>query len=151
MESLQKKIEADIRTAMKAKDSARLDTLRMFKSEMQYELTRTGAKELPDETVQDLLKKSAKKRKDSIEQFENAGRTELAEKEKAEMLILEEYLPAKVSEEAIDQILDRVFEAMKPAGPSDMGKVMGSVMKELKGQNFDGALVKTKVEARLKH
>ena len=142
MSSLQKNIESAISKAMKERDSIRLDALRMLKSDIQYELTKTGAKELSDEQVEAILKRASKKRKESIEQFEKAGRNDLADKEKLELKIIDEYLPEAVSEEIIQQTVKKVFDDLKPKGPQEMGKIMGAVMGKFKGQNVDGNLVK---------
>ena len=142
MSSLQKNIESAISKAMKERDSIRLDALRMLKSDIQYELTKTGAKELSDEQVEAILKRASKKRKESIEQFEKAGRNDLADKEKLELKIIDEYLPEAVSEEIIQETVKKVFDDLKPKSPQEMGKIMGAVMGKFKGQNVDGNLVK---------
>jgi hypothetical protein len=135
---------------MKAKDAERLSVLRMLKSEVQYEMTKTGASELPDTEVEAVIKRAVKKRKDSADQYRKAGREDLAVVEEKELEILKEYLPEELSAEAVEKIVDEAIEAVKPGGPSDMGKVMGFVMGRLKGQNVDGAVVKELVQSRLK-
>lgn len=149
MAELQEKIQQDIKQAMKNKEQVKLSALRMLKSEMQYELTKTGAKELSNDDVMSVIKRAVKKRKDSIEQFTDAGRSDLAETEQQELDVLKVYLPEEVSEETIKAIIDEVFSKMNPQGPSDMGKIMGAVMGRLKGQTFDGTQVNKLVKQRL--
>ncbi len=146
MAILQKKIETDMAKAMKDREQNILSTLRMLKSDMQYEMTKTGAKELDDSQVETLLKRAVKKRKESIEQFEKANREDLLEKEKLELTILEGYLPPSVSEQEIQAVILKVFAEIKPKGPQEIGKVMGSVMGAFKGKNVDGNLVKNLIQ-----
>lgn len=144
------KIQSDLKEAMKAKEAERLSVLRMLKSEVQYELTKTGVKELPDSEVEAVVKRAVKKRKDSAEQYRKGGREDLALAEESELEILKQYLPEEVSIETVKQIVDEAIESVKPAGPADMGKVMGFIMGRLKGQNVDGSVVKELVQTRLK-
>jgi uncharacterized protein YqeY len=149
MSQLKERIEADLRIAMKNKEGIRLSALRMLKSDLQYEMTKTGVKTLSDEDVLAAIKKAVKKRKDSIEQYTSAGRPELAAPEAEELAILEQYLPAEATEAEIQEVIEIVVSQMKPEGPSAMGKVMGAVMAKLKEKNADGALVKQLVQKRL--
>jgi uncharacterized protein len=149
MSSLKERIDSDLRAAMKNKEEIRLSTLRMLKSDMQYDMTKTGAKTLSDDEVTAIIKKSVKKRKDSIEQFTAAGRPELAAPEALELAILDEYLPAGATEAEISDVIEQVLSQGIPEGASAMGKVMGAVMAKLKEKNADGALVKQLVQKRL--
>ena len=154
MSALQQQIQNDLKTALKNKAEVELATLRLLKSDLQYELTKTGASELDDEAVQTLIKRAVKKRKDAIAEFEKAGRADKAESEAAELAVLEKYLPAAVSEEDIRKKIEEVVAKVKAEGPKDMGKVMGQVMGQVmgafKGQNIDGKLVNKLVSESLK-
>jgi len=150
--SLKDKITADITAAMKAKDADRLSVLRMAKAALMNEENKKGADyELSDEETAKTLQTLVKQRKDSIEQYEKAGRAELAEKEKSELLVLEDYLPQAASREEIEQA---VAEAISETGATSM-KEMGSVMKaaqaKLKGKSADGKIVSETVKAKLQN
>ena len=142
--SLKEQIEKDLITAMKAKNELLLSTLRLLKSDLQYEMTKTGSKDISDEEVSILIKRGLKKRKESAEQYQKAGRDDLAAKELEEAKILEKYLPAGVSDEAITTAIE---EAMGQ-GAANVGAVMGKVMAKFKGQNIDGTRVKELVSKR---
>jgi uncharacterized protein len=140
---LAQKVREDMKTAMKARDSLRLDTLRGALSAFTNELVAKGQK--PTENISDadatvVLKRLAKQRKDSAEQFEKGGRAELAAKELSELKIIEEYLPVSASREEIERIARAKKEELK-VDASGAGKLTGVVMKEL-GGNADGAVVK---------
>ncbi len=149
MAGLQEKIQNDLKNALKNRAEVELGTLRLLKSDLQYEMTKTGASEMADEAVHAVIKTAVKKRKDAIAEYEKAGRAEKAELEKQELAILERYLPAAVSAAEIKKAIDETFEKVKPAGPKDIGKVMGQVMARFKGQNIDGNLVNKLVRERL--
>lgn len=149
MSGLIDQIQADLKAAMKAKATAELSALRMLKSDLQYEMTKTGVQTLTDEEVQAAVKRAIKKRKESIEQFQKAGRTEQAEAEQAEAKVLERYLPAEVAQEAIEKALAEIIAGIGTVGPGDMGKVMGQLMARFKGQNIDGGKVRVLVQERL--
>ena len=149
MAELYTRIQEDLKAALKARSELELSALRMLKSDIQYEATKTGATELPDDVVQNIVKRAIKKRKEAAEQFSGAGRREQADKENQEIEILEKYLPEQVSEEAILQELDRVIAEVKPGGPGDLGKVMGKVMAAFKGRNIDGAMVKNLAQKKI--
>ena len=150
MAELQDKIEADLKSALKNRNDVELSTLRLLKSEIQYESTKGGASAMTDADIEGVVKRAIKKRKESIEQFQKAGRQDMADKEQAELVVLERYLPPAVSEAEIQQAIDEIFEKVKPEGPKDMGKVMGPVMAKFKGQNIDGSIVRELVQTRLK-
>lgn len=149
--SLKEKIVSDLTTAMKAKDAARTSTLRMVKTAIMNKEIEKGSKDsvLTEEEITKLLQTLLKQRRDSIEQFEKAGRTELAEKEKAELAVIEEYLPQAASREEIERA---VAEAVVETGASSM-KEMGAVMKaaqaKLAGKNADGKTVSEIVKSKL--
>jgi uncharacterized protein YqeY len=147
---LKEKIVSDMTAAMKAKDANRLGTLRMVKAAIMNEENKRGVGAvLNDEEVTKVLNSLVKQRKDSIEQYNNSGRTELAEKEQSELVVLEEYLPQAASTEEVE---NAVAEAISETGASSM-KEMGAVMKatlaKLAGKTVDGKLVSETVKAKL--
>lgn len=149
---LHTKIKDDMKAALKARDQVRLTTLRGLLSAITNELV--AQKRKPDEMLEDdgvlsVVKRGVKQRKDSIEQFENGGRTDLAENEKAELHILEEYMPAQASRETVEAAVDNALASLGDVDPSKIGIVVGAVMKELKGE-ADGALVKEVVSEKLR-
>jgi uncharacterized protein YqeY len=137
--SIKDKITTDITAAMKAKDADRLSVLRMAKAALMNEQNKKGADyKLSDEETVKTLQSLVKQRKDSIAQYENAGRTELAEKEKSELLVLEVYLPQAASAEEIEKA---VAEAISETGASsikEMGAVMKAAQAKLAGKSADG-------------
>lgn len=148
--SLKDKIVSDMTTAMKARDADRLGTLRMVKAAVMNEENKRGVGTvLTDEEITKLLNTLVKQRKDAIEQFTANGRTELAEKEKVELVILEEYLPQSASAE---EIANAVTEAISETGASsikEMGLVMKATLAKLAGKTVDGKLVSETVKAKL--
>ncbi|TGK35083.1 GatB/YqeY domain-containing protein [Leptospira gomenensis] len=147
--SLQIKINDDLKEAMKAKKEPHLSTLRLLKSDIQYELTKTGAKELSDEQVITVVKKAYAKRMDAIEMYQKAGRNDLLEQEQGEAGVLKEYLPPELPEEEIIATIDRIFAELQQPTAKDMGKVMGKVMAAFKGKSIDGTKVSAIVKSRL--
>src|SRR5687768_16550659 len=147
---LKDKIVSDLTAAMKAKDAGRVSTLRMVKSTLMNRQIEKGG-ELTDEEITKAMQSLVKQRKDSIEQYKLAGRDELAEKEAAEIAVIEEYLPQAASAEEIEQA---VFEAIAETGASSM-KEMGAVMKaalaKLQGKTADGKLVSETIKAKLQN
>lgn len=145
--SLQADIKAQMIEAMRAKNAVKLSVLRGLISAFTNELVAKGRKpdgELSDEEALTVISRSVKQRRDSIEQFEKGGRGDLAEAERAELLLLESYLPAQMSADEIDAYVKRKVEAEKP--PVDKkNQFMGMIMKELKGR-ADGNLVKASLD-----
>ncbi len=149
--SLKDRISDEIKTAMKARDKLRLETVRSVKKvilEKESEIRAKGREELSEAEELAVLTQLAKQRRDSITQYTDAGRTELADKEAQELAILEEYLPAQLSEAEVEAAVDEVIAQVGASGPRDMGKVMGPVMQKLKGQ-ADGNKVQAIVKSRL--
>lgn len=145
---MHEQIQNQIKDAMRARDAVRLTTLRGILSAFTNEsvaLKRTPQDKLSDAEAVTVIKRLSKQRKDSIEQFEKAGRTDLADNEKAELAVLEEFLPTQMSEEKIREIIMKKKEELAPVDKAKMGVFMGAVMKETAGQ-ADGALVKKLVE-----
>jgi uncharacterized protein YqeY len=149
--SLKEQIGEDIKTAMKAKDKVRLQTVRGIKKailEKEVELRPKGQDSLTSEQEIELLFQQAKQRRDSIEQYQNAGRDDLAEKESQELSIIETYLPKQASDEEIETIIDDIIAASGASTPKDLGKVMGPAMKQLKGK-ADGKKIQELVKSKL--
>lgn len=145
--ALLEKISLDLLSAMKAGERDRANALRGIKSAVKYREIEKGD-ELTDEDVVAVLSSAVKKHKDSIEQFEKAGRNDLVEKEKQEMKVAEEYLPEQLGEDEIERIVDTVISETGAAGPREFGIVMKGVMSKVKGQ-ADGKLVKELVSKKL--
>ena len=149
--TLKERISEDIKTAMKARDKIRLETIRSIKKvilEKETEVRPKGQDQLTPEQELELLAQQAKQRRDSIEQYRQGGRDDLADKEAQELAIIETYLPAQLSPEEIEAIIDKIIESVGASSPKDMGKVMGPAMKELKGK-ADGKQVQEIVKAKL--
>lgn len=144
------KINQDITAAMKAKDELRLSTLRMMKTALKKEeLEREKGQTLSEAEAVKILQSLLKQRRDSIEQYTKGGRQELADKEAAEMKIIEEYLPAALDEAAIGNIVASTIAEMGASSPQQMGLVMKAVMAKLAGQTVDGKVVSALVKAKL--
>ena len=146
--SLSKQIVADLTAAMKAQDANRTSTLRMVKAAMMNRQIEKGS-ELDDDDMQKLLRSLVKQRRDSIEQYEKAGRQELVDKEKAEIGVIENYLPQAASQEEIEQAVAAAIAETGATSMRDMGKVMKAVQAALAGKNADGRLVSEVVKAKL--
>ena len=145
---LGKQIVADLTASMKAQDAARTSTLRMVKAAMMNRQIEKGA-ELDDDEVQKLLRSLVKQRRDSIEQYEKANRQELADKEKAEIAVIERYIPAAASQEEIERVVTTVIAETGATSIKDMGTVMKAAMSHLAGKNADGRVVSDTVKAKL--
>jgi uncharacterized protein YqeY len=138
--NLLEKIDSDLKAAIKSGDSIRVDTLKMLKSDMSYEKGKTG-KELTDDQLLELVLRSAKRRRESIKEFQKGNRQDLVEREMKELAVVEEYLPKQMSEVEIDAFISDKLSAMGAATHKDLGRIMGEIMKELKGK-ADGSAVK---------
>ena len=146
--ALEQQIQKDIMEAMKAHDEARLNATRGIKSEILLAKTSGAEHELTDADVQKIIQKLVKQRKESAELYTQGNRPELAEKELAEMRVMEAYLPKALSEDEVRNILKEVVAEVGATGPKDMGKVMGAATKRLAGQ-ADGRLISTIVKELL--
>ena len=143
--SIKQRIGEDIKAAMKAGDKDRLGTLRMVKSKLQMAEVDLRAKngrdyELDDEQALQALSSYAKQRRDSIESYEKAERPDLAAKERVELEIVQEYLPAQLGEDDVREIVKQAIAEVNASSPKDMGAVMKVVMPKVKGV-ADGRLV----------
>lgn len=149
--SLKDQIGEDIKTAMKAKDKVRLQTVRGIKKailDKEVEIRPKGQDALTEVQEIELLSQQAKQRRDSIEQFANAGRDDLADKERQELAIIETYLPEQVNDSEVEAIIDQIIASSGAASLKDLGKVMGPAMKELKGK-ADGKKIQELVKSKL--
>lgn len=141
-------IKENLKDAMRAKDEAKVLVFRSIISACTNHLVATNRKpqdELPEEEVIDVIRKLAKQRKDSIEQFEKGGREDLVNKEKVELVILEEFLPKLMSDDEIKAFVETKKAELGVTDKSKMGILVGALMKDLKGR-ADGADVKRVVE-----
>ena len=148
--NLKDKITADITDAMRAKDANRLSVLRMAKAALMNEENKRGADyRLTDDETTKVLNTLVKQRKDSIDQYERAGRTELAEKEKTELTVLTDYLPQAASKEEIEQAVSEAISETGASSIKEMGAVMKAAQARLAGKSADGKLVSETVKASL--
>jgi uncharacterized protein YqeY len=146
--TLQEKIQSHIADAMRTKDSLRLSTLRMMKSAVKNKEIEK-MKPLEESEVIAVFNTLVKQRKDSVEQFRKGDREELAQKEEAEIKIIEEYLPAAASEEDIRRAIDEAIQETGAASIKDMGKVMKAALARLAGKSADGGRVSQLVKEKL--
>ena len=150
--SLKDTITSDMTAAMKAKDADRLSVLRMAKSALMNEANKRGATyELSDDESAKVLNTLANQRKDSIEQYEKAGRTELADKEKSELAILQAYLPQAATKEEIEQAVTGAIAETGASSIKEMGAVMKAAQAKLAGKSADGKLMSETVRAKLQN
>jgi uncharacterized protein YqeY len=146
--SLQQQIIADLTEAMKAKDADRLSVLRMVKANLMNRKIEKGG-ELTEEEVQKALQSLVKQRRDSIEQYTTAGRTELAEKEAEEIAYIEGYLPQGASAEEIDNAISEAIAQTGASSMKEMGLVMKAAQAKLAGKTVDGRALSEAVKAKL--
>lgn len=149
--SLKDQISEDIKIAMKAKDKLRLETVRSIKKfilEKEVSLRPQGQDTLTETQEIEVLAQQAKQRRDSIEQYRQAGRDDLADKEAQELAIIEEYLPGQLSDAEISTVVEQVMAKTGANSAKDLGKVMGPVMQQLKGR-ADGQKIQAIVKAKL--
>ncbi len=149
---LKEKIAKDLISALKEKDEVRVSTLRLFLAGAHNrEIEKKGRGEDPiltDDDTLEVLRKEAKKRKESIEIYRKGNRSDLADKEEAELKILESYLPARLDSAQVEKIIDEAIKSVNPSGAKDFGKVMSQAMKKLKGV-ADGGLVGKVIKERM--
>ncbi|MBS7290500.1 MAG: GatB/YqeY domain-containing protein [Bacteroidales bacterium] len=146
---LEKKIQEDIKSAMKEKNNVKLNAVRSIKSAILLAKTAEGGpKELEDSDIIKLIEKLSKQRKEAAEQYIAAGRKELADNELAEAVILDAYLPKKLDEAEVEERLKAIIAQLGASGPQDMGKVMGTATKALAGLS-DGKTISSIVRRLL--
>ena len=145
--TLKAQVHEQMTAALRAGDKLRLGALRMLAASITNR-EKEVLHELSDEEVREVAGKEVKRRTESIEAFSSAGRTELAEKERAEREILEPFAPEQLADAEVDAMIDGAISATGAASMQDMGKVMGAVMASAKGR-VDGSVVQRKVRERL--
>ncbi len=146
--SLRERLNEDLKTAMRAKDSARLTVIRGIKAAILAAETRTERITLEDEGILQVIVKELKERKDALPDFERSGRQDLVDKLKLEMTLLSQYLPTPLTEAEVRGLIDEAVDAVRALGPKDMGKVMGWLSPKTRGR-ADGRQVSEWVKARL--
>lgn len=148
MPSLRERLRDDLKDAMRARDATRRGTIRLVEAAIKNaEIEKRGG-ELSEQDIQAILQRQVKQRQDSIEQYEQAGRSDLADVERAEIAVIEAYLPQQMSRAEIEAAAREAIQQTGASGPSDRGKVMGQLMPQLRGQ-ADGATVNAVVSALL--
>ena len=146
--SLSEQIISDLTASMKAQDAQRTSTLRMVKAAMMNRKIEKGG-ELDDDEMQKLLRSLVKQRRDSIEQYEKAGRQELVDKEQSEIAVIETYLPQAASLAEIEAAVTAAIAETGASSIKDMGKVMKAAQAALAGKNADGKVVADTVKSKL--
>jgi uncharacterized protein YqeY len=145
--ALKERLAAEMREALKAREAVRLSALRLLSASVknrEVELLH----ELTDEEFVEVATREVKRRREAIEAYQAAGREDRAEREREEQQVLEAYLPAALTDQEIDALIDEAIAATGASDPSDLGKVMGQVMGKAKGR-ADGRAIQTKVRERL--
>lgn len=145
--SLSERLNDDMKQAMKNQDKFKLSVIRMVRSAVKN-VEIDERKTLDDNEVLDILNRELKQRRDSLQEFEKAGRTDLAESVKAEIDILQDYLPQQLSEEEIKEIVQQTIQETGASSKADMGKLMGALMPKVKGR-ADGKVVNQTVQQLL--
>ena len=146
--TLAEKIVSDLTASMKAQDAPRTSTLRMVKAAMMNRQIEKGGP-LDDEELSRLLRSLVKQRRDSVEQYQKAGRQELVDKETAEIAVIEGYLPQAASREEIEAVVVAAIASTEASSMKDMGKVMKAAQTALAGKNADGRVVSEIVKSKL--
>jgi len=148
--TLQERVDSDLKEAMRARDTTKLGVLRMLKSALKYAaIAKSGAEaELSDAEAAQVIRKQERQRQDSIESFEKAGRAELAEKEKGELTILNEYLPQAMSADEISKIVRETIAEAGATSRAQMGAVMKALQAKVAGR-ADGKALSAEVQKQL--
>ncbi len=145
--SLLQQLTEDMKQALKAQDKLKLSTIRLLISQLKNERIDSGGELTPDQELQ-VLMNAAKKRKEAIESYQQANRLDLAEKEQQELAIIQQYLPAQLSDEQLAAKIDEIIAAVRATSLKDLGKVMAEAMKQLKGK-ADGKKMQQLVREKL--
>ncbi len=145
--SFEKRLNEDLKNAMRSGDKIRLETIRSLKT-MLKNAQIEKMRELTDDEVLQLLNSAAKRRKESIEQFRNSGREDRAAEEEKELEIIQAYLPAQLDKSEIEKIVVETIAEVNATSPKDMGKVMGAIMPKVKGR-ADGKIIQQIVKSKL--
>lgn len=145
---LREQLREDLKAAMRAQDATRRGTIRMLEAAIKNAEIEKRGQELGDPDILAILQRQLKQRRDSIEQFESGGRQDLADIERAEIEVIQAYLPEQLSEDDIEAAAKRIIDQTGASGPGDRGKVMGPLMQELRGK-ADGSAVNAVVSRLL--
>ena len=145
--ALKDQLDADLKVAMKEKDPLRLSVVRMLKSAIKYREIEL-MKPLDDAGAQGVISSEIKRRRDSVDQYRQGGREDLASKEESEIAILQSYLPAQLSPEELSKLVDAAIQRVGAHGPKDMGKVMKELLPEVQGK-AEGKVVSELVKQKL--
>lgn len=148
MATLKERIDADLKDAMRSKNELTLSVLRMLKSAVKYKEVEPGASALDDAGIQSVITGLIKQRRDSIDQFKAGGRPELAEKEQAEIGVLQNYLPKQLSADELAAEVQAAITEVGAKGPKDMGAVMKALTPKLQGK-AEGRAISEAVKAQL--
>ncbi|RIW37588.1 GatB/YqeY domain-containing protein [Bacillus salacetis] len=146
--SLLDRLNNDMKQAMRNKEKDKLSVIRMLKAALQNEAIKHGKQELSQDEELTVLSREVKQRKDSLQEFQNAGREDLVEKIETELTYVEIYMPEQMSEEEVTEIIQQAIDETGASSKADMGKVMGAIMPKVKGK-ADGALVNKLVQHHL--
>ena len=146
--TLQERIDSDLKDAMRAKDASRLNVLRMLKSALKYASIEKSDAGLDDAAASQVIRKQVKQRQDSIESFEKGGRNELAEKERAEIAVLNSYLPQAMSGEELKRIVAETIAETGATSRAQMGAVMKALQQKVAGR-ADGKTLSVEVQRQL--
>jgi uncharacterized protein len=145
--SILEKIETDLHAAIKSGNEIKKSTLRMLKSDIITEKTKTG-QDFHDEQILEILSRAAKRRKEASDEFKKAGRDDLSQRELDELPHIEAYLPKQLNEEEISVFIDTKISSIGSITQKDMGRVMGEIMKDLKGK-ADGNVVRSLLQKKI--
>jgi uncharacterized protein len=145
--SLLERLNNDMKQAMKNKEKDKLSVIRMLKASIQNEAMKQR-QDLTDDEELTVLSRELKQRKDSLQEFENAGRSDLVDKVRTELVYVEAYMPQQLSEEDISKIVNETILEVNATSKADMGRVMGALMPKVKGK-ADGSLVNKLVQQHL--
>ncbi|AKG04279.1 hypothetical protein AAV35_005410 [Salimicrobium jeotgali] len=146
--TISERLTEDMKVAMKARDKKRLGVIRMVRSSMQNEAIKLGKNDLTEEEELTVLSREVKQRKDSLQEFKQAGRDDLVSDLREEINILNDYLPKQLTEEELETVVSETINEVDASGKSDMGKVMSAVMPKVKGK-ADGTQVNKEVMKQL--
>jgi len=146
--SLLERLNNDMKQAMKNKEKDKLSVIRMVKASLQNEAIKLGTKELSEDTELTVLSREVKQRKDSLHEFDKAGRQDLVDKLHTELSIVELYLPKQLSEDELSEIVKDTIAEVGAKSKAEMGKVMSAIMPKVKGK-ADGSLVNKFVQQHL--
>ena len=146
--SLLERLNNDMKQAMKNKEKDKLSVIRMIKASLQNEAIKLGTKELSEDQELTVLSRELKQRKDSLHEFDKAGREDLVEKLRTEISIVELYMPKQLSEEEVSELVKQTIIETGAKSKADMGKVMSAIMPKIKGK-ADGSLVNKFVQQHL--